>query len=256
MQVDLSKEIVTEHDGLPKVLVIDDEEEVGEMLAITLRSAKCQTVIVTDPKEVLPAIKTAVAEGTPFSAATVDIRFDQQVGKNVMSLYRGPQLISEIKAEFPQIGCLIVTGEPITPSQALDLRDEFGVDYIYFKDRLEPNEFARAVKRAVDRAAVVMGESNVTPRADGEAGAGSDTVTPGTTAVSVSKSKLRQVLIENFSEQELRELCFDMDLNYEELSGTSIREKALQLLTYFDRRDRLKELIEVCFSLRPNAFQE
>ncbi len=125
MQVDLSKEIVTGHDGLPKILVIDEEDEVGEMLAITLRGARCQTVIVTDPKEVLPAIKAAVAEGTPFSAATVNIRFDQQVGKNVMSLYRGPQLISEIKAEFPQIGCLIVTGEPITPSQALDLRDEF-----------------------------------------------------------------------------------------------------------------------------------
>jgi len=100
----------------------------------------------------------------------------------------------------------------------------------------------------------VTGGANFPARAVGEVGDISDTAEPGDTAVSVSKRKLRQVLVEYFSEQELRELCFDMDLNYEELSGTSIREKALELLTYFDRRDRLKELIEVCIYLRPNAF--
>ena len=172
-----------------------------------------------------------------------------------MDFLQGPEIVREIKANYPEIGCLIVTGETVSPSQALDFRDDYGVDYIFIKTPFELNKFARAIKRAVDVASqTVDRQKSSLNNFQTQRKPHYDTGELLSIENKVSKGKLRQVLIENFSDQELRELCFDLDLNYEELSGTSIREKALELLTYFDRRGRLNELIKVCVKLRPFAF--
>ncbi|MCP4361659.1 MAG: hypothetical protein GY796_26915 [Chloroflexi bacterium] len=233
-------------------MIIDDQREIGELLSMQIRVAKCQAEIVTNPSDVLPAIEAAEIAGEPFSAATVDIRFELSIGDEKIDFLQGPQIVGEIKAKYPEIGCLIVTGETLSPSQALDLRDEFGVDYIYIKDRFEPNEFVRAIKRAVDVALQVTRSQSLSVQSERKPEYTLEKLRQTETAV--SKGKLHQVLVENFSEQELRELCFNFDLRYEELSGTSIREKALELLTYFDRRGRIDELIAACVNLRPHVF--
>ncbi|HFQ94698.1 MAG TPA: hypothetical protein ENK32_11850 [Anaerolineae bacterium] len=156
----------------------------------------------------------------------------------------------------------MITGETVFPQEMLlDWRDNFGLDYWLSKDKLDMEKVAIGIKRAIDHA------NNNTPAQRNKASAsGSDytnlmqrtsSTSPAiNNEIIVNKRKLRRVLVGYFNEQELRELSFDFDINYEELSGTSIREKALELLTYLDRRNRLTELDKICRELRPHAFAE
>ncbi len=65
-------------------------------------------------------------------------------------------------------------------------------------------------------------------------------------------TRLRQVLIERFNEEELHTLCFDLALDYDMLPGKSKGGKARELLTYLDRRNRLSELIDLLRRERPD----
>jgi hypothetical protein len=52
--------------------------------------------------------------------------------------------------------------------------------------------------------------------------------------------------------QELRSLCFDLNIEFEILAGNSLEEKAMELISYCSRRGRLSELIAHCHELRPH----
>lgn len=69
----------------------------------------------------------------------------------------------------------------------------------------------------------------------------------------MNPAKLRRILLSSFNESELRDLCFDLRVDYDNLPGQSKADKARELVAYFDRRGRLAELIKVCYQLRPNA---
>ena len=47
---------------------------------------------------------------------------------------------------------------------------------------------------------------------------------------------LRQILAERFNEGELRTLCFDLGIDYENLPGQGKADKARELVAYFQRR--------------------
>jgi hypothetical protein len=65
---------------------------------------------------------------------------------------------------------------------------------------------------------------------------------------------LRQRLSTYFSESELRDLCFDLSVDYESLPGEGNSDKARELVAHLVRRGRTLELLEACHRLRPNAF--
>lgn len=69
----------------------------------------------------------------------------------------------------------------------------------------------------------------------------------------VSRSVLRHVLEQYFNESELHTLCFNLGIDYEQLSGTNKSDKARELVTYAERHGRLSELEMRCRALRPNA---
>lgn len=69
----------------------------------------------------------------------------------------------------------------------------------------------------------------------------------------MAKAQLRHLLNEYFSEGEIRELCFDLDIPYDELSGRGKREKIMELIGYLERRNRLADLLELGRHLRPNV---
>ena len=53
---------------------------------------------------------------------------------------------------------------------------------------------------------------------------------------------LRDILVTHFSDGELRDLCFDLGIDYESLPGEGKSAKARELVAYCQRRDRLAEL--------------
>ena len=68
-------------------------------------------------------------------------------------------------------------------------------------------------------------------------------------------SELRRLLIAHFNEEELRDFCFRLDIEYEDLGGTARKDKVRELVTYGRRHGRIQEMWELCFKLRPHLSQ-
>jgi hypothetical protein len=76
---------------------------------------------------------------------------------------------------------------------------------------------------------------------------------PKAVTTNVDRIKLRQILINYFSDDELRDLVFDMNLDYEALPGASKAGKARELIAFAERHNRFQDLVELAQRLRPNV---
>lgn len=65
--------------------------------------------------------------------------------------------------------------------------------------------------------------------------------------------KLRQILTKRFSLSEIKVLCFDMGIDYDELSGVDKVEKIMSLLQYIQRRLKLEDLVAYIKRSRPDV---
>lgn len=66
-------------------------------------------------------------------------------------------------------------------------------------------------------------------------------------------SLLRQNIIEYFNKDELRSLCFDLGIRYDDLEGDTISRKSLALVEYLNKRQRIPQLIDTLNELRPQV---
>lgn len=66
-------------------------------------------------------------------------------------------------------------------------------------------------------------------------------------------SKAFQLLTLRFSENELQNFCFELEVDYEGLSGTGKDNKARELLQYLERRARLNDLVHIGRQIRPDV---
>lgn len=66
--------------------------------------------------------------------------------------------------------------------------------------------------------------------------------------------KLRRLVASHFDLEELRTLCFDLGINYDDLRGEGNANKARELVAYFERRGRIPELVAKCAQQRPGDF--
>ena len=69
----------------------------------------------------------------------------------------------------------------------------------------------------------------------------------------IDRAKLRQTLVAHFSESELRDLCFDLRVDYESLPGEGKSDKARELVACCERHGCIFELSEVVKKLRPHV---
>jgi hypothetical protein len=65
-------------------------------------------------------------------------------------------------------------------------------------------------------------------------------------------AELRQVLSDYFSEEEIRTLCFDLSIDYDDLPATGKANKVRELVKYLERRDRIPDLESAVRRQRPN----
>jgi hypothetical protein len=65
--------------------------------------------------------------------------------------------------------------------------------------------------------------------------------------------RLREVLSAAFSDDELRDLVFDLGWDYENLPGSGKSSKARELVAMAERHGRYAELVEIVRRLRKNA---
>lgn len=67
---------------------------------------------------------------------------------------------------------------------------------------------------------------------------------------------LRQILTDRFDEEELRTLCFELGIDYDDLPGRGKAAKARELASYFGRRKQIPKCVEVGKQLRPDILWE
>lgn len=70
----------------------------------------------------------------------------------------------------------------------------------------------------------------------------------------INKARLRQLIDEFFSSSDLRILLFDLDkgVDYDDLGGTNKSEKIIEIITFFENRALLEELVDKFAELRPH----
>ncbi len=73
----------------------------------------------------------------------------------------------------------------------------------------------------------------------------------GSTAT-IDRVSLLDTLDRRFSLDELKEICFRLDVSYDDLGGTAQREKARALIEYLQRREALATLLKLGLQMRPD----
>lgn len=69
----------------------------------------------------------------------------------------------------------------------------------------------------------------------------------------MTPSILRDAIIEYFSKDEFVALCFDLDIDYDDLIGRTSKNKAMSLINICIRENRILDLIEICRKERPRV---
>ena len=69
----------------------------------------------------------------------------------------------------------------------------------------------------------------------------------------MSLAKLRDQMMEHFNKSELRDICFDLSINHENIAGDTLNDMARELVLYCHRLRRIEELVKYCEKLRPDA---
>ncbi len=76
-----------------------------------------------------------------------------------------------------------------------------------------------------------------------------------TTLEQMGPVQLCQFVVTHFDAEQLRDLCVDLDVSYENLKGEGPEGKARELVMYLQRRGRLPELAGEIAKLRPDALR-
>ena len=76
---------------------------------------------------------------------------------------------------------------------------------------------------------------------------------PVTSSPSVDRVKLRQTLTDYFSLDDLRDVCFDLGIDYESLEGLNKPSKVRELIIFAERHSMLDRLVEHARQLRPDV---
>ncbi len=71
-----------------------------------------------------------------------------------------------------------------------------------------------------------------------------------------SRIKLRKNLVDHFTRSQLRDVCFDMNVDYGSLSGRTKPDDVRGLIAHCERTGRLDGLIAICSERRPDASWE
>ena len=158
--------------------------------------------------------------------------------KKIYIWVRGPEktrreLLSSIRAEFGAIhqtipGLVVAEKVPVSSHPEIE-----PVDFAYLRDLDEMGETSFVPPGLKQRISVKQLLDGVgKPEQD-------------------LRVQLRE-LLKSFSDNELRDVCFELRMDYEDLPGEGKSGKARELISYLDRCGRLAELVAVGKRLRPD----
>ena len=73
--------------------------------------------------------------------------------------------------------------------------------------------------------------------------------------MSIDLTQLHQILVDQFDMEELHDLCFSLDVDFDNLRGQGKSGKARELVLYMKRHNQLDRLVATIKTLRPDALE-
>ena len=70
---------------------------------------------------------------------------------------------------------------------------------------------------------------------------------------STNTAELRRLLVQSFSDNDLRSLCQDLGVDYDVLPGTGTEAKAREMIRFLERRGQLSRLVAAAARERPQV---
>lgn len=218
-------------DVKPRLLVVEDDFDLSNMLRIYFTGQGYEVTVTPRGGWALQLCRQA-----PFDIITLDIMLPDLDGYAVFQELRTDPQTKNIPIIF-----LTQKDERSDKIAGLELG---GDDYITKPFDIEELKLRvqAAIKRqlktsAADAPLNLPGRPNTEP--------------PPRT---LGNAELRDRLNRFFNENELRDLCFDLGMDYESLPDQTKAGKARELVAYFERRGDLNRLIDRCRELRPKFF--
>ncbi|MBI4834716.1 MAG: response regulator [Planctomycetes bacterium] len=111
---------------IPKIMVVDDDQAIGNLLTRFLRKKNYEAISFTNPKEALEHLKT-----NPVNLMLIDLNMTAAVGEprpNGREI-SGIELIKSSKELKPDLSVLVMTGMP--DSETFEFLKKYGIsDYL------------------------------------------------------------------------------------------------------------------------------
>jgi DNA-binding NtrC family response regulator len=233
------------------VLIVDDDVDWAEtVLGYGFEEMGYTVRIVSDLKSARKELDRQV-----YSIVTVDMCLGED-----RQTFEGQLVLDYIRDHCGQIPCIIISGSLPSPDMIFKMSRQYPMvpdaGYI-LKSKFNYDMLRELVDRAC-RAKEDMGTS-------GDAQEGREEGNVHTAGVASEESaqrhkysvelhrRLRRILDTRFAEGELRTLCYDLDLDYDDLPGDRKADKARELVRHLERHDRISELVEIGKELRPDV---
>jgi DNA-binding NtrC family response regulator len=200
------------------VLVVEDDSRWQSILKELIRDEGYEVTVIADYQDCRQALQEHI-----FDLVIIDLQLDESA-----PILDGERLLDHISRRYPATPCIVVSGQ----GDIRIVRDAFKqyhvVDYIA-KDRFDIATFVTAVK-------TVLGQDQT------------DEVREDPTTTS-TLAGARRALEEGFGLEEIRDLCFDLAIDFDNLPGEG--KKAREVVAYCQRCGRLEELVANVTRLRP-----
>jgi len=150
-----------------------------------------------------------------FDLVILDLKLDESA-----PMFDGERLLAHVSQCYPDTSCIVVSGHGDIRIVRDAFRQYHVVDYIP-KDQFDIPSFIDLAKATMKSA--------------------------------VEPAILRQTLDERFDLEEIKDLCFDLNIDFDDLRGEG--KKVRELVAYCQRHDRLEELTTRIATLWPGVLQ-
>jgi hypothetical protein len=118
---------------------------------------------------------------------------------------------------------------------------------------VQVHEFRSSIKSYITRLESIKGQLDLLPESPMVSHEeGSNVIVERTASELERHRKPFQILDGRLDEEDLRTLCFSLEIDYDDLSATGKRNKLRELLIDLENRERIDELIETVKWLRPD----
>ena len=208
-----------------RILLVEDDTNWRDTLSRLLEAEGYEVKLAIEYGEAHFEILKAEASFTMFSLGlcVTDLRL---ASRTVEDNYDALGLLAECKIR--SIPSIVVSGY-LTRTMKDRLRDEYGVLTSFDKGSFSEQEFLAAVGQAF----APHGHNRMPTQID--------------------LPKLRRNLVAYFNKGELRDLCFDLGVDYESLEEQTRKGMARELVAHCERHEHIDKLLTICRQLRPNV---